>query len=414
MTGLLRKTSLPAIVAVPAKDEADRIGACLRALALQADTMADAIVLVVNNTTDATADVVRALLPSLPVPVHLIEHDFPPERASAGSARRMAMERAASMFSEAGRGEAGVVLTTDADGRVPPDWVAANLRHIRGGADVVAGRVVLDAIDAVLIPPKLHADDALECAYAAALDEIAALMDPDPCDPWPRHTEHAGASIAVTVDAYWRAGGMPAAPLAEDRRFFAKLRQIDARIRHATDIEVVVSGRLVGRAEGGMADTIRRRLSAPDPYLDDSLEPLGDHARRLALRADFRRAWRAAGVDSSDELAASFGLPSSAIRAAVGAAHFGQGWAYLESASPALSRTLLPAKAVSEQLAQALAMLSARRALVSGRLTDGGSRVCSTMADPQRQKVELGRRRVPMQPCANREPHRPYPAPDAS
>ena len=264
------------IVAVPVKDEAGRIAACVSALALQHEAAPDAVVLVVNNTVDATATIVRDLAYSLPVPVEVIQHAFPPEQASAGAARRMAMERAAEQL-----GEAGVLLTTDADGCVPSDWVAANLFHLRRGIDAVAGRAVLDPADAAAIPARLHDDDALECAYAAALDEIASILVPQPWDPWPRHMEHSGASIAVTLAAYRRAGGMPAAPIAEDRRFFAALRETGARIRHAPEIEVVVSGRLIGRAEGGMADTIHRRMGRADPYLDDSLEPAMDFWRRL-------------------------------------------------------------------------------------------------------------------------------------
>jgi glycosyltransferase involved in cell wall biosynthesis len=264
------------IVAVPVKNEAERISACLLALANQNVVSPDAIVLVVNNTTDQTATIVRALAQSLPVSIEVIEHEFPPERASAGSARRMAMERAAALA-----GLEGAVLTTDADGQVPLDWVAANLYYLRRGLDAVAGRAVLDAADQATIPARLREDDALECAYAAALDEMASIIAPRPWDPWPRHTEHSGASIAVTVAAYGRAGGMPAAPVAEDRKFFAALEAVGARIRHAPEIAVTVSGRTVGRAEGGMADTIRRRLHRSDPYLDDALEPAMDRWRRL-------------------------------------------------------------------------------------------------------------------------------------
>ena len=339
---------------MPAKDEAECIGVCLQALALQTEVAADAIVLVINNTTDGTAAIVRALLPVLPVPVHVIEHEFPPEAASAGAARRMAVERAASMLE--GVGAAGVLLTTDADGRVPPDWIAANLHHIGRGAEAVAGRAVLDPVDAALIPPKLHEDDALECAYAAALDEITALIDPDPWDPWPRHSEHSGASIAVTLDAYRRAGGIAAAPLAEDRRFFAAMRRVDARIRHAPEIEVMVSGRTVGRAEGGMADTIRRRLTGPDPYLDDMLEQAAGHLRRVALRARFRRAWRATGTardDLAEALAPALRLPSCALKDAAAMRYYGEAWACLEANSPSLPRSLVPARRAAHELAHA-------------------------------------------------------------
>ncbi len=276
------------VIAVPVKDEAERIGTCLTALLRQREVQANAIVLVVNNTRDATAAIARGVSADIgwggTTRVEVIEVEFPPERASAGSARRMAMERAAELA-----GEGGVLLTTDADGRVPPDWLAANLFHLRRGADAVAGRAVLEPGDAAAIPERLHADDALECAYAAALDEIAAVMMPQAWDPWPRHTEHSGASIAVTLAAYRLVGGMPAAPISEDRRFFAALRVAGVRIRHAPEIEVVVSGRTVGRAEGGMADTIRRRLRRADPYLDDALEPALDFWRRLQGNAVGKR-----------------------------------------------------------------------------------------------------------------------------
>ncbi len=349
----MEEVSVPAIVAIPVKDEAERIGACLQALALQNEVRPNAIVLVINNTTDATADIVRGLMPSLPVPVHAIEHRFPPETASAGSARRMAMEQAACLL-----GQRGVLFCTDADGRVPADWIAANLYHIRNGADAVAGRAVIEPSEAALIPPALHADDALERRLSRLLDELVARLDPLPWDQWPRHTEHSGASIAVTLAAYRRAGGMQAAPIAEDRRFFAALRRVDARIRHAPEIEVVVSGRTVGRAEGGMADTIRRRLSAPDPYLDDALEPVRACVRRARLRALFRRAW--AGERAlAHGLAVGLDVALTDVERALAAPFAGVGWAALEASSPRLHRQLVPAEDVLAEQTVAERMLRA-------------------------------------------------------
>ena len=347
----------PAIAAVPVKDEAERIEACLRALTSQAGLALDAIVLLINNTTDRTAQVVRGVAASTHIPIHAIEHRFPPELASAGSARRMGMERAASML-----GATGILLTTDADGQVPPDWLARNAHYLRAGADAVAGRAVLNAADAAAIPRVLHEADARECAYAAALDELSASIDPQPWDPLPRHTEHSGASIAVTLEAYRRAGGMPAAPLAEDRRFFAALRRVDARIRHAPDIVVEVSGRIIGRAEGGMADTIRRRLSAPDPYLDSALEPAAAHVRRTIARQQFRQAF-AGGPNSAAAgaaLAQSLRIPPAVMAAACAAPFCGDGWATLASASDVLARRQVPTAAIHRELAEARRLLRQR------------------------------------------------------
>lgn len=348
----------PALVAVPVKDEAERIADCLRALALQHDVRADGIVLVVNNTSDGTAEIIRRLLPLLPVPVHVLERDFPPGQASAGHARRLAMEHAAALL-----GDRGVLLSTDADGRVPQDWVAANLWHLRRGLDAVAGRADLDPHEAALIPARLHEDDAEECAYAALLDETAALLDPDPWDPWPRHVQHSGASMAVSLTAYRRAGGMPAVPLAEDRRFFAALRRTDARIRHAPEITVTVSGRTAGRAEGGMADTIHRRLSAPDPYLDSALEPAAGNARRAQLRRRFRHLFQSPHDPAvMHALSQDIGLPVAMVEQARYGRYFGEAWAYLEEASPALVRRQVSASGLPGEMRTATSFLRSARA----------------------------------------------------
>ena len=357
LVSLRRRPGEPsALVAIPVKNEVERIGACLRALALQAERRPDGIVLAINNTDDGTAALVRSLLPVLPVPIILREHWFPPEQASAGVARRLAMEHAAALLDS----PADLLLTTDADGRVPPDWVAANLAYTRNGVDAVAGRAVLDEVEASLIPPKLHEDHRAECAYAGELDALSALLDPEPWDPLPRHSEHSGASIAVSLAAYRRAGGMPPAALAEDRQFFAALRRTDARIRHAPEIAVVVSGRTVGRAEGGMADTIGRRLSAPDLYLDNALEPAAVHTRRAELRGLFRRAWGSPGREARiDLLSLALGLSPRQVGGAFDGDHCGEAWSALELLSPVLTRHLVLAANVWRELAKARGFRSA-------------------------------------------------------
>ena len=251
-------------------------------------------------------------------------------------------------------GRDGVLLTTDADARLAPDWIAANLAALAAGADAVAGRAVIEPEGAKRIPAHLHAIDARECAYAALLDEMRALLEPDPADPWPRHDEESGASIAVTLAAYRRAGGIPAVPLGEDRAFFNALRRIDARVRHAPDIAVIVSARLEGRAQGGMADTMRRRIERPDPFLDARLEPAADALRRACLRRRLRETWSMPGRGVVRE-AARLGLASARLAELVTNEHFGSAWAAVEAASPVLRhRARVTARALPAQTARAL------------------------------------------------------------
>jgi hypothetical protein len=348
----------PAYIAIPAKDEAGDIEACLRALACQTGLPPGppwlrGAVLCLNNCTDDSADVARRLADNLPFAVHVIEVELPRSQAYAGTARRMAMDRAAAFA-----GEDGVILTSDADSRVAPDWLSRNLAALRHGADAVAGRAEIEPQGAALIPAHLHAIDARECAYAALLDEIRSILDPDPADPWPRHDEHSGASIAVTVQAYRRAGGMPAVRLGEDRAFFEALRRIDARIRHDPSVRVVVSARLEGRAQGGMADTIRRRMTAMDPFLDERLEHVADAMRRARARAALRHALSG---DAAARARLTRILRVPRLDIAPGGDGLGAIWTALETASPALVRRPVALTGLDRETARARRALAALR-----------------------------------------------------
>ena len=143
------------VVAIPVNDEAERIADCLRALSLQSGISQYQIVLLLNNCADGSAAVVRDLAPNLPIPVHLFEITLPSEYANAGYARRLAMQAAEDFVAPQ-----GVLLTTDADACVYPNWIATNLLALREGADAVAGCIDIDPAEAALIPPRLHEDDA--------------------------------------------------------------------------------------------------------------------------------------------------------------------------------------------------------------------------------------------------------------
>ncbi len=351
----------PIVVAVPARNEQARIGDCLRALALQQGAHRHAILLLLNNCTDRSAELVRWLQPALPCPVHIVEHSFPADRAHAGQARRLAMQHAAALTRID-----GVVMTTDADGIVAPDWIEANMAALDSGADVVCGRAVIDPTEAALIPAHLHADDALECGYGNLLDEIHALLDPDPADPWPRHSEHSGASIAVTRHLLHRVGGVPSVPLGEDRALLAALRCIDARVRHAPEVTVCVSGRLDGRAAGGMADTMRRRVVRQDPLLDDRLEPAAACAHRAQSRHDLRQVWARPTPGGVAALTDRLLLPADWLAAWLRTPFFGTVWAQVEATSRTLQRRTVARCDVERETAVAEMILaagfSARRA----------------------------------------------------
>ncbi|GAA07458.1 glycosyltransferase [Acetobacter tropicalis] len=258
------------IVAIPACNEAEHIVPCLMALARQEDFLPHKVIVWVNNTQDDTRQQIHALQDALPFAVESVSVSYSPDQAHAGRARHDAMAHAAQHAPPD-----ALLFTTDADGEVAPDWMKRTLEaFIRYNVAAVFGRALLLPSEFQKIPLHLHQDDEKEQAYAALLEHIKALLVPTPYDPWPRHSERSGASIAVTREAWQQVGGIPPEPLSEDRAFYTALRQAALPVRHAPDVKVYVSARLVGRARGGMADTIARRIMQQDDYLDDALEPV--------------------------------------------------------------------------------------------------------------------------------------------
>ena len=194
------RDAIPTVVAIPARDEADRILRCLDALAGQqgpdghplAATAPLKILVLINNTRDDSAQRVRRWRDRTGAPVSWRETDLG-ATAHAGGARRAAMDWAAR---ELGQWRApGVICTTDADSVARPDWLAETWKALRSGADAVAGVVEFDPerLGGLALSPLRR----LEARFAALQAEMIARADPDPRDPWPNHIWSWGASLAV-------------------------------------------------------------------------------------------------------------------------------------------------------------------------------------------------------------------------
>ena len=345
------------VVAVPVKNEVERIGLCLDALAAQeeVDPSELAVVLMLNNTTDGTAEAVRALAPLAPFALHLCEVDLDPAHANAGWARRLAMDAAADLAAPG-----GLILTTDADTLVNGDWIAANRREVARGVDAVAGYVMADPMELMQLDAAVLDRGRLEWQYQQLAAELVARIDREAHDPWPRHNQNCGASAAITVEAYRRIGGLPPKPVGEDRALFEKVRELDGRVRHSLDVQVVTSARTDGRASGGLADEIRLRTD-PDHPCDDALEVAMVTLRRAQWRCEFRHAWQAGRIDA-DAWARRLRLPELEVRQAAQRPHFGQVWADLESRSPRLKRRLVTGNGLKGELRRMRRLVAGVRA----------------------------------------------------
>lgn len=268
------------IIAIPVCNEEEHIIPCLLALARQS-TLPDKVILWINNTIDQTGARATSLINMLPFELQITKVTYSRAVAGAGIARRDAMASAAE-----GASPDTLLLTTDADSEAAEDWIARTLdAFAEYPVEAVFGRALLLPSEARKIPFHLHEDEKAEQAYGALLEQISLLLHPEPHDPWPRHLEHSGASIAVTHQAWRKVGGMPYIPSGEDRQFYQALRRQGVPVRHAPEVLVYVSARLAGRAQGGMAETLARRLIAQDEYIDEIFEPV---SRRLL---HVRREW---------------------------------------------------------------------------------------------------------------------------
>ena len=146
-----------AIVVVPARDEARRIGACLQALATQTIGLgAFAVIVVLDDCRDDTRAVVDEVARRCRLDVTVI----PAPRRGSGPARKAGMDLACGRLLADGRGD-GLIASTDADTRPAPDWLERQLTHLARGSRAVAGRIELDPVEAARLP-----DAVLDAAHA--------------------------------------------------------------------------------------------------------------------------------------------------------------------------------------------------------------------------------------------------------
>lgn len=251
-----------ACVVIPVKDEEDHITQTLAAFAQQADRQGAPldrqmfeILLLINNCTDSSAARIEAFRREHPeLAIWVEDIHLPQQQANIGYVRRQLMEAACRRLAQNG---GGVILTTDGDTRVAPDWISQTRAEISAGADAVGGRILfcpeeeasMDALTA-----WYHYEDE---KYQLLIAEVTAAILQHPHDPAPTHHQHFNGSFAVTTDCYEKSGGIPEVTHLEDCAFFEQLQRIDAQVRHSPKVVVYTSARYSGRSEVGLSNQLR-------------------------------------------------------------------------------------------------------------------------------------------------------------
>ncbi|MDM7955729.1 glycosyltransferase [Blastomonas sp.] len=292
----------PLCVCVPARNEADRLPVLLKAIAAQDYPGVIPVAIAVNNTTDTSLDVLERCRADYwgRLSIDVTDIQFAPREAHAGSARGLAMDRGAELL---GDHADAILVSTDADARPPATWLSAIAAGMARGADLVGGRIVIDPLESLPVRAAvLH--DALD-RYWERVRAIEDAIDPVAWDLPPRHGDHTGASLAITLRAYRACGGVPRIASGEDRALVMAAVAQGARLAHPSDVWVNVSPRCDGRAEGGMAEDMARLVTAGAGSAP-LLMPDFDHWR---ARAEWRRSMRAQAASPAHMVRAEALLP---------------------------------------------------------------------------------------------------------
>ena len=301
---------LRACIIIPAKDEAHHLPATLAALAAQTELSGAPlpgggfeVIVLANNCTDGTAAVVRQVATCYPaLALHVAELQLPKDLAHVGQARRLLMD-AASQRLEATAGPSGLILSTDADTLAAPDWLAACRAEVAAGAAAVGGRILTrpdapaelstsEAGGPELAPLAVRRTQLRDATYYLLRNQLECLLDPCESDPWPRHHQHFGASLALTVAAYRQVGGLPVVRYLEDEALWRALCRHDLPVRHSPRVRVSTSARQQGRVEVGLSWQLREWAA----HALEQREPKVECPRQLAAlwqaRHELRACWQ--------------------------------------------------------------------------------------------------------------------------
>ncbi len=275
------------VAAIPALDEEAALPGALRALARARPPGArlEAVILA-NNCRDGTARAAREEARRLGLRVMVVEATLPPALASAGRARRIAMEAARTRCAPH-----GLVLSTDADARLGRGALEAALAAAAQGAEAICGDLVARLPAAMRDHPRARRFAEVETRYRDLAHEVRFRLDllagrqrgPER----PSYME-AGACLAVSARLLDRLGGLPAAAASEDRLLIRAAEASGARVAYPPGFRAAISTRLDGRAAGGHSEMLRARLSEDDPLADQNLRPAS------LLRRDWRDGLEAA------------------------------------------------------------------------------------------------------------------------
>ncbi|MEO6804478.1 MAG: glycosyltransferase [Granulicella sp.] len=220
-------------VLIPARNEEVLLPRCLESVLDACQQLPPLvtwdIIVAVDSSTDLTHEIAEHTLSGCGAVLTT-------KAQSVGEARRLAARKALERY--AGSLSRCWLANTDADCFVPQSWLVDQLEIATRGRDAVAGIVDVDSFEdhAAEVQPRFRA------SYQINLDGT--------------HPHVHGANLGMRADAYLRAGGWSDLKTAEDHDLWNRLLATGSRRQSIATMQVITSGRRVGRAPHGFAESL--------------------------------------------------------------------------------------------------------------------------------------------------------------
>ena len=222
-------------VLIPARNEEKLLPRCLHSVLAAVEQLpahiSTDIVVVSDSSRDATVTIAKKMLRNCGSVVEA-------RAGNVGLVRALAAEAALARFD--GDVSRCWLANTDADCEVPVTWLLDQMRLAQQGYAAVAGIIDVDCF-------------AEHMPVVESRFRVTYKIHPDGTHP---HVH--GANLGVRADAYLLAGGWNPLETAEDHDLWRRLRACTGPHLSDARLQVLTSGRRVGRAPLGFAGALAK------------------------------------------------------------------------------------------------------------------------------------------------------------
>jgi glycosyltransferase involved in cell wall biosynthesis len=229
----IRKQAWHIGVTIPARNEEQLLARCLTSVLSAIDAVEPKasvdVVVIADSSTDQTYEIAQKIISGKGTVART-------SAGAAGAARRIAAQLALERYH--GPLSKCWLANTDADCIVPRSWLLNQLILADSGIQALAGTISVDSF----AEHEPWVKDRFAESY---------VIDTDGSHP---HIH--GANMGFRADCYLKAGGWSTIQTSEDHDLWGRLQLAGAKRYSTSILQVITSGRRVGRAPNGFAQAL--------------------------------------------------------------------------------------------------------------------------------------------------------------